>query len=119
VPGNAVAFDQREKVRRSVPAERGLREVRILRKVAIRRGVQVGEVAAPAAGNQDLLARPVGMVEQQYTLAALTGRGGAEQPGGSGAEYNSVVFHHAQRHSSFDKLRTSGRRRVVFILRSG
>src|SRR6202008_265364 len=68
---DAVAFDEREKVLRAIAAERRFGEMRIGRQEAIGRAVEIGEVAAAAARNQDLLSRTLGMVEQQDAAAAL------------------------------------------------
>ena len=73
VPGDAVPLDQRDEVVLGVAGQRRFGEMRIGREEAVRRAMQVGEVAAPAAGDQDLLARLVGMVEQQHPAAAPAG----------------------------------------------
>ena len=56
VLGDAVALDQRDEVALRVAAQRRDAEVRIGRDEVLRAGVEVGEVAAPAAGDADLLA---------------------------------------------------------------
>jgi hypothetical protein len=58
--------------------------------------MQVGEIAAPAARDQDLRAGLVEMVEQQHFCAALPGGQRAHQPGGSGADHDRVeILAHA------------------------
>ena len=57
---------------------------------AVGRGVEVGEVAAPAARDQDFLAGLAGMVDQQDAAAALAGLGGAHQPRRAGAEDDRI-----------------------------
>jgi hypothetical protein len=44
------------------------------------RGVDIGEVAPPAPGNQDLPARLVRVIEQGHAAAVLPGGGRAHQP---------------------------------------
>ena len=91
VPGDAVAIDQSNEVRRRVAAERRLGEMRIGGMEAIGGRADIGEIAPPAARDQDLLPRLVGMVDQQHPPAALTGRRRTHQPGRAGAEDDEVV----------------------------
>jgi hypothetical protein len=65
-----------DEVRRRVAGERRDGEMRVGGEEAVGRGVEVGEIAAAAARDQDLLARPVGMVEEEHAAAALPGGGG-------------------------------------------
>ena len=92
VPGDVVAIDQLDEVRRGVARQRRLGEMRVGRKVAVGRGVDIGKVAPPAAGDQDLAANFIIVIEQQHPPSALAGGGGAEQPGGAGTEDDGVVF---------------------------
>jgi 23S rRNA pseudouridine2604 synthase len=52
--------------------------------------VDVGEVAPAAAGNADLLAGRLGMVEHQHAATALGRLDGAHHPGGAGADDHHV-----------------------------
>jgi hypothetical protein len=54
-------------------------------------GVQVGEVAAASTGDQDLLADPAGMFEQQNTAATAAGFDGAEETRGAGAHNQNIT----------------------------
>ena len=83
VPGDAVLFDQREEVLRGEAGERGLGEMRVGGEEVFRRGVAVGEVAAAAAGDEDLLAGAVGVVEHEHAAAAAAGFDGAHEAGGA------------------------------------
>jgi hypothetical protein len=56
VPGDAVALDQREEIPLGIAAERRLGEMRVLGEEVLRPRPGVGEVAAPAARDEDLLA---------------------------------------------------------------
>ncbi len=53
--------------------------------------MQVGEVAAASAGDEDLLADAVGVFEQGDAASAVAGGEGAHQTGGAGAEDDRVV----------------------------
>ena len=74
VPGDAVALDERDEIARRVARERGAAEVGILRQEVRRVGVQVGEVAAAAAGDADLLAERSVVLDEQHAAAALPRR---------------------------------------------
>lgn len=54
----------------------------------------VGKVAAPAAGNQDFLSDPSGMVEHEDRPAASGGLPSAHKTGGSGADDDDIPVHH-------------------------
>jgi hypothetical protein len=53
--------------------------------------VDIGEIAAPAARDQDLGADCVIVIDQQYAAAALSGDRGAHQSGGAGAEDDRII----------------------------
>ncbi|MNT73029.1 hypothetical protein D3C72_2116870 [compost metagenome] len=75
--------DHLDEVPLGVTGQGRFAEVRILRKEVRRLGVQVGEVATATAGHQDLLARFVGVVEQQHLTAATGGGQGTHQASGA------------------------------------
>ena len=52
--------------------------------------LEIGEVAAAAARDQDFLADLLGMVEQQHLAAALARAQGAHQAGGAGAHHHDL-----------------------------
>jgi hypothetical protein len=81
VPGYAVAFNQLDKVARRIPRQRRPAEIGVLRQIVRRLGVKIGEVAAPAAGNADLLPKLVVMLDQQDAPSAATGDGRAHHSG--------------------------------------
>jgi hypothetical protein len=85
-------FDEAHEVRRSVTGERRLREVWIGGKKIFRAGMQVGEVAAPAARNQNFLADPVSAFQQQNASLPLTGLDGTHQAGGASSEDDDIVL---------------------------
>ncbi len=61
------------------------------RQLAVGRGVKIGEIAAATARDEDLLAGPVGMIDEQDLSAALPGDCRAHQPCAAGAEDDRVI----------------------------
>src|SRR5450432_511914 len=53
--------------------------------------VQIGKIAAPAAGNPDLLARLCCLLKQQHPMSAPAGDASAHQARGPCPEYDDVV----------------------------
>jgi hypothetical protein len=82
---NAMALDQRNKIVLRVARQRRSAEARIVRQEPIRRAVQIREIAATAAGDQDFLSDRLGVIEQQHRATALAGGHGAHQPGSPGS----------------------------------
>src|SRR5258707_15816182 len=66
-------------------------EARIIRQKIRGAGVQIGEIASPAAGNADLLGRMPRLLEQQHRASPLAGDGGAHQPGSARPEDDDVM----------------------------
>ena len=91
VPADAVRLDELHEAPGPVGAQRVPREAGVLRQETLRPvGVDVGEVAAPAARDADLLGQAHGMVDQGDLQAALRGDAGAEQSGRAGADNDRV-----------------------------
>ncbi len=90
VVGDAMALDQRDEIILGVAGERRPAEVRIAGEKPVGRAMQVGEIAAPAARDQNLGADLVGMVEEEDPAAALAGRQRAHQPGRARPEHNDI-----------------------------
>lgn len=92
--GNAVSVHQRDEVggceaRQGRAAELGV----LSHKMLVRRThvqIAVGEVAASAARDADLLGHLGRMIDQQHLQALLAGLGRAEQAGGTGADDDGV-----------------------------
>ncbi len=84
-------FDQSHEVGRSVARKRRLGEMRIRGKKILRAGVQIGEIAAAAAGDQDLLPDSIRAFEHQHTASALAGFDGTHQPGSTASENDDVI----------------------------
>ena len=92
VPLDSVPLDQFKKVLRLVERQRGLRKMRILRDEVCRRAVNVGEVAAPAAGDQDLSPRLRIVLQQQNSPASLSRNSRTHQSRRAGTEHNHIEF---------------------------
>jgi hypothetical protein len=90
VPGDAVAFDHVEKVPGRETRQRGFAEMPVRREEIGRRGAGIGEIAAAAAGHQDLLAAAVGMFNHQHAPAALAGGQRAHQTGRTAADHQRI-----------------------------
>ena len=86
---------QSNKILRCVTLERRFAKMRILREIALRPSVQVGEIAAPAAGNANFLGDFGCMIDQPYPAPALAGLDCAHQPGGTGTnnDYIKRMWH--------------------------
>src|SRR5271157_2278026 len=85
-------FDESHEVRGSIAGEPRLGEVRVSRKKILGASVQVGEIAAAAAGDKDLLPDSIGALEQETATAALPGFDGTHQTGSARSENDDVVF---------------------------
>ena len=96
MPGDAMRLDQFEKVGGRVAAQRGLGEMRVRRQEALGHGADIGEVAPPAARNQDLFARRIGMVDDQHPPPPLPGGRGSHKPRRARAEDDRVIVLHGR-----------------------
>ncbi len=90
VIGDAVLFDQRDEIGWGVARQGRLGKMRIGGNEILGLAVEVGEIAPPAARNQDFLAQSVGALEHGDTAAALAGFDGAHQAGRAATEDECV-----------------------------
>jgi len=65
--------------------------MRIGRQIAIGRCVDVGEIAPPAARDQDFLTRCIGMIGEQHAPPGLPGDRSRHHPRCAGTENDRVV----------------------------
>ena len=93
MPRNFIGIDHFDKIIGRVSRQGRFAEVLIVRNEIIGAAVEIGEVAAPAAGNTDFLARFIGVINQQNALAPLTRRSAAHHPRGAGAYYDHIKMH--------------------------
>ena len=85
-----VFFDESDEIRRRVAGQGGLGEMRIRGNKIFRLAINVCEIAAPAAGNQNLFYDAIRPLQQCDAAATLAGYGGAEKSGGAGTEDHNV-----------------------------
>jgi len=92
---DAMFFDEANEVGGRIARECRLGEVGVGRKKIFGGGVEVGEIAAAAAGDQDFLADAVGALEDDDAASALAGFDGTHQAGSACSENDDVVvlFH--------------------------
>lgn len=95
--GNAVLFDHRDEVPLRVSTQRRNTESRVSGDEPGRLTVRIGEVAAPTARHQDLLADPVGTFEDNDTMSAIAGGNRTHEPGGTTADNDYVDTRHRER----------------------
>ena len=79
-------FHEGDEVIGRVSGERGFCEVRICGDEIFRRAMNVGEVAASAAGDEDFFADAVGVIEKGDAASALAGFDCAHESCGACAE---------------------------------
>ena len=89
---DAVFLDQGDEIGRGVAGQRRFGEVRIGRDEVFRRAVDVGEIAAAAAGDKNFLPQPLGAFEDGHPPPPLARFDGAHQSGSAAAENQSVIF---------------------------
>ena len=89
---NAMFFDESDEVRGRVPGQRGFREMFVRTDEIFRLAMNVGEITAPAAGDENLLANSIGKLEHGDTPATFAGFDRAEKSRGAGAKDKSVKF---------------------------
>ena len=65
--------------------------MRITAEEVLRAHATVGEVAASAARNADLLGKLLGVIDQQHAPPALSGGGGAHHAGGARTDDQHIV----------------------------
>lgn len=90
VVGNVVLFDEREKIAGRVASQGGLGEMGVRGKEVFWVGVEVGEIAAASAGDEDFLSDAVCMFEDSDAASAFACFESTEQPGGAGTQDQNV-----------------------------
>src|SRR5688500_3397521 len=86
-------FDQIDKVFRCITRKRGFAEMWILRNEVFRRGMEVREVTATAAGNYDLSSYLRVALKQQHLASAFARLDRTEKPGRSAAYDDNIELH--------------------------
>jgi len=91
VESDVMFADESDEVGGCVAGERGAGEVGIFGNKIFGGAVEVGEVAAASAGDEDFFADAIGAFDERDAAGALGRFGGAEEAGGTGAEDDGVV----------------------------
>jgi len=89
---NVVFFTQREEVGSLVPRQDGFREWGVWGLEMFRPAMEVGEIAAASAGDENLFADPVGSFQDRDAASAFARLDRAHEPGGSGAQNYHIEF---------------------------
>jgi hypothetical protein len=90
VIGDFVFFDEGDEIGGGVSGQGGFGEVGILREEIFRLAINIGEVAAASAGDEDFFADFFGVFQEEDATVALAGLDGAEEAGGAGTEDDDV-----------------------------
>ena len=95
VISDAVALDPRNKIRLAVAGQRGFTEKCELAEMKFsRRDLEIGEITAAAAGDENFLADSFAAFDYQDAPAAFARFNGAHQTGSAAAENNHVEMIH-------------------------
>ena len=94
MPGNPRRIDPGDEILRRVAPQRRQRKARIPPEKTVRRGVYVGKVAPPPARDADLLARRLGVVDDQHLAAPPTGLDRGEHTGRAGPKDDDIGLLH-------------------------
>jgi len=98
VIGDSVFLNEGDEIGGGVACEGGFGEVRICGEEMLRLGVEICEVAAASAGDEDFFADFFGAFEEDYAAAAFAGFDGAHEAGGAAAQNDHVeVVHYGSR----------------------
>src|SRR5208337_4580492 len=92
VIGDAMFFDEGEEVCGGVACQGGFGEVGIRGEEILRLAMNVGEVAAAPAGDEDFFADAVSVFQDGDAAAALARFDGAQQACSAAADYQNVEF---------------------------
>ncbi len=96
-------FDQRNEIGGGIAGEGRFGKMRVGGDKVLRGAIDVGEVAASAAGDENLFPDAGSVVEQAYPAATLAGLDGAHQSGGAGAQNDGIKsLFHADRSAAID-----------------
>jgi len=94
-----MAFDERDEIRGRVARQRRFGKVWIRRDKVFGPAMQIGEIAASTAGDENFLSQAVGAFEHGHATAALAGFDGAHQACCASAEDECIegVGHESKR----------------------
>lgn len=84
-------FDQLDEVFGPITRKRRFRKMWIPRDEIVRAGVNVGEIASAATGDENLLADAIGPLKDKDASSSFSRLNGAHQAGGARSENDGVV----------------------------
>ena len=86
-----MSFDQGEEIAGCVPGQRGFDKMGTATGEVLRcGGSDIGKIAPPAAGDEDLVADSFLVLENSDAEASLTSKSGAKKTGGSAANHDHI-----------------------------
>ena len=85
-----MAFYKLDEILRRIAGEGGSAEMRIVREKTFGARVDIGEIATAAAGDTDLLAELVVVVNEQHRFATLARFGGTHHAGSTGTNDDHI-----------------------------
>ena len=89
-------FDQSNEVRRRVAGQGGFREMFVRGNEIFRAAIEIGEITAAAAGDQDFLADAIGTLQHSDAPSAFAGLDRTKEPRGASAENQNVKLVHQE-----------------------
>src|SRR3546814_13105112 len=118
MPGDAVLFNQVDKIARGVGGQRRAAKIRILRQKISRPRADIGEVAAPTPRDADFLGQALRMFHDDHTQPPLTCDGGGHHarrtPTDNGyieiGHYSSLLQRSEERSVGKERVRTCSSR---------
>ena len=95
---NVMLLHQRDKIGRRIAGQRGFCKVRICRNKVFRRAMEIGEVTASAAGNENFLALTLSTFEHGNAPSPAARFNRTHESGCSSAKNQGVVFLNVRSH---------------------
>ena len=92
VVGDVVRFNESDELFGGVAREGGLGEVRVFGEEVFRAGMEVGEITATSARDEDLFAGAIGVIEQDDASAAAAGLDRAHETCCAGPDDHNLYF---------------------------
>ncbi len=96
MPGDAVLTHQIDKVPLGVTRQCRFTKMPVLAQIRRRFNIEVGKVAAPAAGHQDFTAWLFTVIQQQYATTRLSGHRRTKHTRRTGANYHGIKPFHVK-----------------------
>jgi hypothetical protein len=91
VEGDAVLFHECDEIARCIASEGGARKVGVGGEKSVSAAIEVSEVAAAPAGDEDLFADAIGMIENENAAAMLARSNSGHKARCSSAEHQDIA----------------------------